>query len=63
MKTSRCWTIFPHRRRRPEVHDVVFATVSVFVSQEGRHARDRGEPIGANPYPEGSDEHATWERG
>ncbi|MCJ2111270.1 hypothetical protein MKK64_08710 [Methylobacterium sp. E-025] len=63
MKTSRCWTIFPHRRRRPEVHDVVSATVSVFVSQEGRHARDHGEPIGANPYPEGSDEHATCERG
>jgi hypothetical protein len=45
------------------VHDVVSATVSVFVSQEGRHARDHGEPIGANPYPEGFDEHATCERG
>ena len=45
------------------MHDVVSATVSVFVSQEGRYARDRGEPIGAAPYPEGSDEHATWERG
>lgn len=33
------------------------------VSTEGRHARDRGDPLDANPYPEGSDEHATWRRG
>lgn len=36
---------------------------SASISQEGRHARDRGEPAEANPYPEGSDEHATWQRG
>ena len=33
------------------------------ISDEGRHARDRGDPITANPYPENSDAHATWERG
>ncbi|MEA1832622.1 hypothetical protein U8607_11075 [Methylobacterium durans] len=33
------------------------------VSVEGRHAFDRGDPIEANPYPEGSDDHATWKRG
>ncbi|GEP07025.1 ribosome modulation factor [Methylobacterium oxalidis] len=33
------------------------------VSVEGRHAFDRGDPIEANPYPEGSEEHATWKRG
>ncbi|MGH1575191.1 ribosome modulation factor [Methylobacterium sp. P31] len=33
------------------------------VSEEGRHARDRGDPITANPYPAGSDAHRTWERG
>jgi len=33
------------------------------VSAEGRHARERGDPITANPYPEGSDAHRTWERG
>jgi len=33
------------------------------LSDEGRHARDRGDPITANPYPDGSDEHRTWERG
>lgn len=26
------------------------------LSDEGRHARDRGDPITANPYPDGSDE-------
>lgn len=31
--------------------------------QEGRHARDRGEPESANPYPEGSEEYITWSRG
>lgn len=33
------------------------------ISEEGRHARDRGDPITANPYPAGSDAHRTWERG
>ena len=33
------------------------------VSVEGRHAFDRGDPIEANPYPEDSEEHATWKRG
>jgi hypothetical protein len=33
------------------------------VSAEGRHARERGDPVTANPYPEGSDLHRTWERG
>ncbi|WP_419829470.1 ribosome modulation factor [Methylobacterium sp.] len=33
------------------------------ISDEGRHARDRGEPLSANPYPEGSNEHRTWARG
>ncbi|MBP1182978.1 hypothetical protein [Methylobacterium sp. PvR107] len=33
------------------------------ISDAGRHARDRGDPITANPYPPESDEHGTWERG
>lgn len=33
------------------------------ISDEGRHARDRGDPVTANPYPSGSDAHRTWERG
>ncbi|MBE7203963.1 MAG: hypothetical protein INR70_40075 [Parafilimonas terrae] len=33
------------------------------VSAEGRHARERGDPITANPYPEGTDAHRTWTRG
>lgn len=33
------------------------------ISDEGRHARDRGDPATANPYPAGSDAHRTWERG
>jgi len=33
------------------------------VSDEGRHARDRGDPITANPYPDGSNEHRSWVRG
>ena len=33
------------------------------VSDEGRHARERGDPPDANPYEQGSDEHATWRRG
>ncbi|MDP4023803.1 hypothetical protein Q8W71_14305 [Methylobacterium sp. NEAU 140] len=33
------------------------------ISDEGRHARERGDPPEANPYLEGSDEHATWRRG
>jgi hypothetical protein len=33
------------------------------VSTEGRHARERGDPIAANPYPEGSDPHRIWKRG
>ena len=33
------------------------------ISDEGRHARDRGDPITANPYPADSDEHRIWERG
>lgn len=33
------------------------------VSQEGRHARDRGDPSSANPYPLDTEEHATWKRG
>lgn len=32
-------------------------------SQEGRHARDRGDPSSANPYPSDTEEHATWKRG
>ncbi|MER2264188.1 ribosome modulation factor [Methylobacterium oxalidis] len=31
--------------------------------EEGRHARDRGDPAEANPYPEGSEAHALWQRG
>ncbi|GJE51801.1 hypothetical protein GOFOIKOB_4865 [Methylobacterium tardum] len=33
------------------------------ISDEGRHARDRGDPITANPYPAESEAHWTWERG
>lgn len=33
------------------------------VSTEGRHARERGDPVEANPYPEGSDPHRIWKRG
>ena len=33
------------------------------ISAEGRHARERGDPITANPYPDTSDAHGTWERG
>lgn len=33
------------------------------ISDEGRHARDRGDPITANPYPADSEAHRTWERG
>ena len=33
------------------------------ISEEGCHARDRGDPATANPYPPDSDEHRTWERG
>ncbi|KAA0124733.1 hypothetical protein CIW48_05660 [Methylobacterium sp. P1-11] len=33
------------------------------ISDEGRHARDRGDPITANPYPPDSDARATWDRG
>ncbi|MBE7197708.1 MAG: hypothetical protein INR70_07900 [Parafilimonas terrae] len=33
------------------------------VSTEGRHARERGDPVDANPYPEGSDPHRIWKRG
>jgi hypothetical protein len=33
------------------------------VSTEGRHARERGDPIDANPYPAGSDPHRSWKRG
>ena len=33
------------------------------VSAEGRHALERGDPVSANPYPEGSAEHRTWKRG
>ena len=33
------------------------------VSVEGRHAFDRGDPVEANPYPDGSEEHALWKRG
>ena len=32
------------------------------VTREGRQARYRGDPAEANPYPEGSDEHAAWKR-
>ena len=31
--------------------------------EEGRHARDRGDPVSANPYPEDSEEHAAWRQG
>lgn len=33
------------------------------VSAEGRHALERGDPITANPYPDGSAEHRIWRRG
>lgn len=33
------------------------------VSDTGRHARERDDPPDANPYPPGTDEHATWRRG
>ncbi|CAX26281.1 MAG: hypothetical protein MIN69_07170 [Methylorubrum extorquens] len=32
------------------------------VAKEGREARYRGDPATANPYPEGSDAHAVWQR-
>ncbi|WP_373875232.1 hypothetical protein, partial [Methylorubrum podarium] len=32
------------------------------VAKEGREARYRGDPESANPYPEGSEEHAVWKR-
>ncbi|WP_342148235.1 hypothetical protein [Methylorubrum sp. SB2] len=31
-------------------------------TREGRRARYRGDPAEANPYPEGSDDHAAWKR-
>ena len=31
--------------------------------EEGRHARDRGDPVTANPYPEDSEDYATWRQG
>ncbi|WP_336486401.1 ribosome modulation factor [Methylobacterium nigriterrae] len=31
-------------------------------SRAGRHARDRGDPAEANPYPPGSDAHRLWRR-
>ena len=33
------------------------------ISTEGRHARERGDTLAANPYPPGSDPHRTWRRG
>lgn len=33
------------------------------VSTEGRHARERGDGPDANPYPEESRAHRTWQRG
>lgn len=33
------------------------------ISDEGRQARDRGDPITANPYPPDSEAWATWDRG
>jgi hypothetical protein len=33
------------------------------VGDEGRHARDRGDPITANRYPDSSDGHRIWLRG
>jgi hypothetical protein len=33
------------------------------ISDEGRHVRDRGDPITANPYPPDSEAWATWDRG
>ncbi|KTS10571.1 hypothetical protein SB2_04495 [Methylobacterium radiotolerans] len=33
------------------------------ISDEGRHARDRGDPITANPYPPDLEAWATWDRG
>ncbi len=32
------------------------------VVDEGRHARYRGDPITANPYPDGSRENAVWKK-
>ena len=32
------------------------------VAAEGRQARYRGDPATANPYPEGSEDHAVWRR-
>ncbi|KAB1072108.1 ribosome modulation factor [Methylobacterium planeticum] len=33
------------------------------VREDGRHARDRGDPADANPHPPGSAEHDLWRRG
>ncbi|SDO24260.1 hypothetical protein SAMN05216360_11775 [Methylobacterium phyllostachyos] len=33
------------------------------ISDEGRHARDRGDPVTANPYPPDTDAHRIWARG
>ncbi len=41
----------------------ILARSPTAVSDEGRHARDRGDPVTANPYAPGSDEHRIWERG
>lgn len=32
------------------------------IADEGRHARYRGDPVTANPYPEDSEDHAVWKR-
>lgn len=33
------------------------------ISDEGRHARERGDPASANPYPADSEAHGIWARG
>lgn len=32
------------------------------VAKDGREARYRGDPASANPYPEGTENHAVWQR-
>lgn len=34
----------------------------IAVKDEGRAARYRGDPVTANPYPDGSAEHDLWKR-
>ncbi|MBY0294940.1 MAG: hypothetical protein K2X71_02715 [Methylobacterium sp.] len=38
-------------------------TSSAALFDQGRHARYRGDPETANPYPAGSEPHAKWLEG